>query len=233
MANQIKYIAFNVEQKKRVNLGGGSVVNLPRINLNRGDTYEFRFLLYSDRYNFYAQTGGTWTLQLREKRQSLSTDDLAEAADGAFVDATWSAGIKTLPVKELQKVNNTGFVEGDKIIGFTSGAIGYVLGFSDNGILVINHESGTWASGELVRVIDAGGGYTGIEARSGSTATAIQGAKVSGRPICTMSLEVSALNTLLVDKEFANCILELTETNTGVVKVIGQCEVRVNNTFDL
>ena len=233
MANQIKYIAFNVEEKKRVRLGGGSVLPLPKITLNRGDTYEFRFLLYSDNYSFYSQTGGTWTLQLREKKQSLSTADLAEAADAAFIDATWGAGIKTLPTKWLEKVGGIGFKTGNKIYGFTSGAIGYVLDYGDNGILVINHESGTWASGELVRVLDAGGGYTGVEARSGSTATAIQGAKVSGRPICTMSLEVSALNTLLVDKEFVNCWLELTETNTGVVKVIGQCEVRVNNTFDL
>lgn len=233
MANQIKYIAFNVESKSRVRLGGGSVVPLPKITLNRGDTYEFRFFLYSDNYNFYTQTAGTWTLQLRQQKQSLSTADLAEAGDAAFLDATWGAGLKYIPTKNIVDVNGVVFKTGDKIIGYTSGAIGYVLDYSDNGIIVFSHVSGTWASGEIIKVTDAGGGFSGVEARSGSTATAIQGAKESGRPICTMSLEFAALNTLLADKEFVNGWLELAETNTGVVKILGQCPVRVNNSFDL
>lgn len=231
MANTIKYIAFNTQEKRRVSLGGGAVIKSEFLHLQRGDTYEFRFFLYKDSYRAYTQTGGTWTLQLREKRQSASTADLAEAADGAFVDATWVSGeVASIPTKESEGV----FKEGDKIYGYTSGAIGYVLGYSkDTGILVFSVVSGTWASGEVIKVVDAGGGYTGVYARSGSTATAIQGAKVSGYPICTMSLEVSALNALLVDKEYVNAILELAETNTGVVKIIGQCEVIVRNSFDL
>lgn len=231
MANTIKYIAFNTQEKRRVSLGGGSVVKFDKIQLQRGDTYEFRFFLYKDKFRSYTQTGGAWTLQLREKRQSASTTDLAEAADGAFVDATWPTGqVASIPTKYPEGT----FKEGDKIYGFTSGSIGYVLGYSaETGLLIFEVVSGTWAIGELVRVVDSGGGYSGVEARTGSTATAILGAKVSGYPICTMSLEVAALNTLLVDKEFVNGWLELTETNTGVVKVIGQCEVRINNTFDL
>lgn len=231
MANTIKYIAFNTQEKRRVNLGGGAVVKFDRLNLQRGDTYEFRFFLYKDNFRAYTQTGGTWTLQLREKRQSASTADLAEALDAAFVDATWAAGeVASIPTKDPEGV----FKEGDKIYGFTSAAIGYVLGYSpDTGILVYSVVSGTWASGELIKVVDAGGGYSGVYARAGSTATAIQGAKVSGYPICTMSLEVAALNTLLADKEYINAVLELAETNTGVVKIIGQCEVRVHNSFDL
>lgn len=231
MAHTIKYIAFNTQEKRRCHLGGGAVSKFDRLSLQRGDTYEFRFLLYKDFFRPYTQTDGTWTLQLREKRQSASTADLAEALDAAFVDATWASGqVATIPVKEAEGV----FKEGDKIYGFTSGAIGYVLGYShDVGVIVFSVVSGTWASGELIKVVNAGGGYTGVYARAGSTATAIQGAKVSGYPICTMSLEVSALNTLLADKEYINAVLELTETNTAVVKVIGQCDVRLHNSFDL
>ncbi len=231
MSNTIRYIAFNTQEKRRVRLGGGAVVKLDKIVLQRGDTYEFRFLLYKDFYQAYTQTGGTWTLQLREKRQSLSTADLAEAADGAFVDATWATGqTARINTKDPEGV----FKEGDRIYGYTSGSIGYVLDYSpDTGVIFFSVVSGTWASGEMIKVTDAGGGYSGVEARSASTATAILGAKVSGYPICTMSLEVAALNTLLADKEYVNAVLELTETNTGVVKVIGQCDVKVVNTFDL
>lgn len=231
MANTIKYIAFNTQEKRRVRLGGGAVTKLDKIVLQRGDTYEFRFLLYKDFYQAYTQSGGTWTLQLREKRQSASTADLAEAADGAFVDATWATGqTARINTKDAEGV----FKEGDRIYGYTSGSIGYVLDYSpDTGVIFFSVVSGTWASGEMIKVTDAGGGYSGVEARSASTATAILGAKVSGYPICTMSLEVSALNTLLADKEYINAVLELTETNTAVVKVIGQCDVKVVNTFDL
>ena len=231
MANTIRYIGFNTQEKRRVSLAGGSVMPLPKLILNRGDTYEFRFFLYKDAYQLYTQTGGTWTLQLREKRQSLSTADLAEASDAAFVDATWATGqVSRINTKYPEGV----FQEGDRIYGYTSGAIGYVLDYSkQTGVIIYSVVSGTWASGELIKVTDGGGGYSGVEARATSTATALIGAKVSGYPICTMSLEVAALNTLLADKEFVNGWLELTETNTAVVKVIGQCEVRINNTFDL
>lgn len=230
MANGIKYLAFNTNEKRRVRLGGGAIARFEKLELQRGDTIDFRILLYKDFFNYYTQTGATWALRLREKRQS--TSDICVALDATFLDASWlsAEGIKRIVVKDQEGVFN----EGDKIYGFKSGAIGYVLGYSfDVGVLIIQNESGTFVDGELIKVVNAGGGYSGVQGRCGGTPVALAGAKISGLLHCTMSLEDADLNSFLLDKEYGNFILELEETISAVVKIMGQCDVRVNNSFDL
>ncbi len=229
MPKTIKYLAFNVIEKRRVQLGGGAVHKFDKFLLQRGDTIQFRFLIYKDFFNLYTQTGATWCLRIREKRQS--TTDLAIALDATFLDASWpdADNIKRLTVKNKVGV----FQEGDKIVGFRSGAIGYIIGYShDTGVIIMQYISGTFADGELIKVVDAAGGYTGVYGNTGGLATLVSGAKISGLLCCEISLETANLNTLLADKEYINCILELEEINSGN-KIIGQCDLRINNSFDI
>lgn len=229
MPTTTKYIAFNTVEKRRVQLGGGAVHKFDKLLLQRGDSIQFRIFLYKDFFNLYIQSGSTWCLRLREKRSS--TDNLAIALDAVFLDASWPEGdnIKRITVKNKVGV----FQVGDKIVGYRSGAVGYILGYShDTGVIIMQYISGTFADGELIKVVDAGGGYTGVYANTGGTATLVSGSKVGGLLCCEISLETSNLNSLIDGKEYINAILELVETNSGN-KVIGQCEVRVNNSFDI
>ena len=227
MSNPIKYIAFNADTTKRVNLGGGRAIS-QKINLTRGENYELRFLIYKNFDDFYATSSTVFNLRIREKRQSST--DLAIALTASFVDATWGAGDATLKVYEQEGV----FKYGDNIVGKKSAAVGVVHGYSeDTGTLIISLTSGNFVADEIVRVVNSSAvGVTGVQAKAGAAETAIQGAKASGRPICTMSMGLAALSTLMAGQEFVNCVIGLEETDgSAVLKVLGQCDVRIDNAF--
>lgn len=229
MANGIKYIAFDTDTKKRVHLGGGLPI-LDKLQWSRGDIYEVRILLYKNRDDFYTTASTVFALRIREKR--TSTSDYATAISSTFIDANWltGEGVKQIYVKDL--VGGT-FLKGDNIKGFTSGALGTVIDFSEEtGCLTFILVSGTFADKELVKATTQAFGYTGVEARQEGTATAIYGAKASGKMSCTISINSTDLSDFMADKEFANMILELEEVDgSDVQKLLGQCEVRISNAF--
>ena len=229
MANQIRYIAFDTDTKKRVSLGGGSALN-DKLQWARGDIYEVRILLYKNRDDFYTTASTVFALRIREKR--TSTSDYATAISSTFIDANWltGEGVKQIYVKDL--VNGT-FKAGDNIKGFTSGALGTVIDFSvETGCLTFVLVSGTFADKELVKQTTQAFGYTGIEARQEGTATAIYGAKASGKMSCTISINSTSLSDFMADKESANMILELEEVDgDDVQKLLGQTEIKITNAF--
>ena len=229
MANQIRYIAFDTDTKKRVSLGGGSALN-DKLTWARGDIYEVRILLYKNRDDFYTTASTVFALRIREKR--TSTSDYATAISSTFIDANWltGEGVKQIYVKDL--VNGI-FKAGDNIKGFTSGALGTVIDFSvETGCLTFVLVSGTFADKELVKQTTQAFGYTGIEARQEGTATAIFGAKASGKMSCTISINSTSLSDFMADKESANMILELEEVDgDDVQKLLGQTEIKITNAF--
>lgn len=229
MANTIKYIAFNVDHKRRVKMGGGVSDSLPKIILNRGDILEFRILCYKNKDDFYTTSSTTFALRVREKR--ISSDDLASALSSTFIDANWLSGEG---VKQISVYDAIGeFLEGDNIEGATSGALGSVIGYSkETGALIYQNTSGTFTDGEIIKVLYGGSGYSGVYARAGDSVTSLSGSKANGKMSCTISLNSTELSDFMVDKEKANFVLELEEVDgDDVQKLLGQCEVQIYNSF--
>lgn len=228
MANQIKYIAFDTDTKKLVHLGGGSLET--KMTWHRGDIYEVRILLYKNRDDFYTTASTVFALRIREKK--TSTTEYATATSSTFIDGNWltGEGVKQLYLKDIA---GGLFKKGDNIKGCSSGALGTVIDYSEEtGCLTFILVSGTFTDGEMVRQTTNAYGYTGIDGRLVGTATAIYGAKASGKMSTTISINSSDLSDFMADKQKANFVLELEEVDgDDVQKLLGQTEISIENAF--
>lgn len=230
MSNEVRYLAFDVTSKKRVNLGGGDA-SKTKFKSFRGNVYDFRILLYRNKDDFYTTASTTFALRIREKR--TSTTDLANALTAAFVDADWLAGdnIKQIYISSFDK--ELPFNEGDNIQGATSLATGVVMGFSaDTGCLVYEKTTGDIVDAESVRSYKANGEESGASGISVGTPTALIGDKANGKLAVTMSLNTQELYDFMEAKESYGFIFELEEVDgDDVQKLLGQTDISIDNAF--
>jgi len=227
----IQYLAFDVSNKARVNLGGGSPIISEKLTLYNGTNYTFRIMLWQNFDEIYSTENTLFKIKIREKRQS--TTDLILVESASFLSSLWTS---TEEVSLISVFDVKGkYKAGDIIKGLTSGSYGTVIGFSEeNGYLVYKPRTvGQYFDyEELLKVTYGTAGYTEVEGKLGLEESIMSYNVSEGWIACTCDLNDSDIDTFMATKESASLILELTEIDgSSNSSVLGQCEVRIKNSF--
>lgn len=227
----VKYLAFDVSNKARVNLGGGNPIVGEKLVLFNGTNYTFRIVLWQNFDEIYSTSNTNFKIKIREKRQS--TTDLILVDTSSFLSSLWTSTDEISLVSVFDVKGK--FKAGDIITGVSSESFATVLGFSeDNGYLVYKPRTvGQYFDyEEIIAAVYGTAGYTGVEGKLGLEESIMSYNVSEGWIACTCDLNDTDLDTFMEGKEQADLIMELTEIDGGGAStVLGQCEIKMKNTF--
>lgn len=228
----MQYIAFDINNKSRISLGGGAPLLNQKLKLFNKTEYTFRIVLWQNTEDLYSTSNTLFKIKIREKRQSA--DDLILVDSASFLSSLWTTA-EEISLIYLYDLEGGSFKPGDKLLGENSESRGSVIDFNKETGAMIYKPTVVGQYFDYQEFIKDVYGETisrNIKARLGLEETILSYSVGEGLIACTCLLDDADLDTFLDGKESADLILELTEIDGDENStVLGQCEIKIINSF--